>query len=150
MKVKKIDHIGIAVRSVDEALQLYRDILGLEVAGCEEVPEQKARVAFLPMGDSQIELLESTSADGPLAKFLTSRGEGIHHLALRVENLEETLKDMEEKGVRLLDRTPRGGAGHARIAFAHPKDTHGVLLELCERPQLPSTPRGETRAGAGS
>lgn len=130
---KKIDHIGLAVRNLDEALKFYEEMLGLQSTGVEEVEEQKVRIAFLPVGESKIELLESTDPEGPVAKFIESKGEGVQHIALRVNNIDEKLKEMEEKGVRLIDKTPRYGAGGARIAFLHPKSTYGVLLELCER-----------------
>ncbi|HHV78275.1 MAG TPA: methylmalonyl-CoA epimerase [Firmicutes bacterium] len=129
----RLDHVGIAVRSIDEASRLYVDILGLKVHGVEVVPEQKVKVAFIPVGDSEIELLESTAPDGPVAKFIEAKGEGIQHIALRVTDIEEALKKCKEVGLRLIDETPRKGAGGARIAFVHPKGTNGVLLELCER-----------------
>lgn len=131
--LKKIDHLGIAVRSLEEGLALYRDILGLEVKGIEEVPAQKVRVAFLPVGETKVELLESTDPDGPIAKFIVSKGPGLQHVAFRVENLEQTLAELKAQGVPLIDETPRQGAGGARIAFLHPKGTQGLLIELCER-----------------
>ncbi len=133
MKVVKIDHIGIAVKSISEALKLYEEVLGIKCEGIEEVQEQKVKTAFLPIGDTEIELLESTAPDGPVAKFIEKRGEGIHHIALRVENVEEALKEIKERGIALIDESPRKGAGGARIAFIHPKATNGVLLEICER-----------------
>lgn len=131
--VKKIDHIGIAVKDLDAALKFYQESLGIELAGVEVVEEQKVRVAFLPIGDTEIELLESTEADGPIARHIEKRGEGVQHLAVRVENIEEAIADMKEKGVRMIDETPRYGAGGARIAFCHPKSTGSVLIELTER-----------------
>lgn len=131
--IHKIDHIGVAVKSIDESMKVYTDILGLQVVGIETVEEQKVKTAFIPVGESEIELLESTSPDGPIAKFIEKRGEGIQHIALRVDNLEVKLKELKEKGVRLIDENPRLGAGGAKIAFIHPKDTKGVLIELCER-----------------
>ncbi len=131
--LKKIDHIGIAVKNLEEALAFYEDALGLKATGTEVVEEQKVRIAFLPLGESKLELLESTSPDGPVAKFIETRGEGIQHIAVRVDNIEEMLQALEEKGVRLIDKTPRYGAGGARIAFLHPKSTSGILLELCQR-----------------
>lgn len=128
----RIDHIGIAVNSIEEASKVYT-ALGLTAQGIEEVAEQKVKVAFFPCGDSEIELLESTSPDGPIAKFIEKKGEGIQHIALRVDNLEEALAEMKAKGIRLIDETPRYGAGGARIAFLHPKSTGGVLIELSER-----------------
>ena len=133
MKGLKIDHLGIAVRSIDEAKKLYQDTLGLKFEGAETVPEQKVTTAFFPVGDSEVELLESTAPDGPIAKYLEKRGEGIQHIAFRVENLEEALAELKEKGIRLIDEKPRMGAGGAKIAFLHPKSTHGVLIELSER-----------------
>lgn len=131
--VGKIDHIGIAVKSIDEALKLYTDILGLKCSGEEEVAEQKVKTAFIPIGDSELELLESTSSDGPIAKFIDKKGEGIQHIALRVDDIEKALKELKDKGIMLIDEKPRYGAGGARIAFLHPKSTKGVLLELCQR-----------------
>jgi len=131
--IKKIDHIGIAVKNLEDSLKVYKDILGMEVAGEEVVDEQKVKTAFLPVGESEIELLESTSPDGTIAKFIEKRGEGLHHIAFRVDNLEDKLKELEAKGVRLIDKKPRYGAGGSRIAFLHPKSTNGILVELCER-----------------
>jgi len=133
MKVLKIDHLGIAVHSIEEAKKLFHDVLGLKFEGAETVEEQKVTTAFFPVGDSEVELLESTAPDGPIAKYLEKRGEGIQHIAFRVENLEEALTELKAKGIRLIDETPRKGAGGARIAFLHPKSTHGVLIELSER-----------------
>ncbi len=131
--IGKIDHIGIAVSNLDEAVKLYRDVLGLELHGTEVVPEQKVRVAFLPVGDTEVELLESTSAEGPIAKFIEAKGQGIQHIAFRVDDIEAALEEMKAKGMRLIDDKPRYGAGGAKIAFLHPKSTGGVLIELCER-----------------
>ena len=133
MKILKIDHIGIAAKSIDQVAPFWTTILGLPMAGRETVEEQKATTAFLPVGESELEILESTSPDGLLAKFIESRGEGVQHIALRVDNIEEALKELKEKGVRLIDEKPRRGAGGAKIAFIHPKSTNGVLLELSER-----------------
>lgn len=133
MKVKHIDHIGIAVKGLDQASAFYRDILGLKVTAVETVTEQKVNVAFIPITDSEVELLESTEADGPVAKFIEARGEGVQHIAFRVENIEEALAELKEKGIRLIDQHPRKGAGGAKIAFIHPKETNGVLVEICER-----------------
>jgi methylmalonyl-CoA/ethylmalonyl-CoA epimerase len=132
MKILKVDHIGIAVKNLAESARLY-ELLGISAAGVEEVAEQKVKVAFYPLGDTEIELLESTSPDGPIAKYIEKNGEGIQHLALRVENIEEALAELKEKGVRLIDEKPRYGAGGAKIAFVHPKSTGGILLELSER-----------------
>ncbi|MCL1991615.1 MAG: methylmalonyl-CoA epimerase [Spirochaetes bacterium] len=131
--VLKLDHIGVAVSNMEESLKLYTELLGLELHGTEVVEEQKVKVAFLPVGDTEIELLESTSPDGPVAKFIESRGQGVQHLAFNVENIEEALAKMKEQGVRLIDEVPRYGAGGAKIAFLHPKATGGVLIELCQR-----------------
>ncbi|MEE9531413.1 MAG: methylmalonyl-CoA epimerase [Syntrophobacteria bacterium] len=133
MKILKIDHLGIAVHSIEEAKKLFQDTLGLKFEGSETVAEQKVTTAFFPVGDSEVELLESTAPDGPIAKYLEKRGEGIQHIAFRVENIEEALAELKEKGIRLIDEKPRLGAGGAKIAFLHPKSTHGVLIELSER-----------------
>ncbi len=129
---KKINHIGIAVKSLEASIPFYRDMMGMEFEGTEEVAEQKVKVAFLVVGESRIELLEPTSEDSPVAKFLEKNGEGVHHMAYQVENLEATLADLKAKGVRLIDEVPRSGAHGSRIAFLHPKATGSVLTELCE------------------
>lgn len=131
--IKKIDHIGIAVKSIEKASELFNNILGLKVAGEELVEEQKVKVAFLPLGDSELELLESTSPDGPIARFIEKKGEGIQHIAFRVDNIEKVLEKLKEEEVMLIDEKPRYGAGGAKIAFLHPKSTNGILIELCER-----------------
>jgi methylmalonyl-CoA/ethylmalonyl-CoA epimerase len=133
MKVLKVDHIGVAVSSIDAAKQLYSGLLGLSHAGSETVAEQKVTTAFFPVGDTEVELLESTLPDGPIAKYLEKKGEGVQHVAFRVENIEEALAELKAKGVQLIDEKPRRGAGGAKIAFLHPKSTFGVLIELCER-----------------
>ena len=133
MKILKIDHLGIAVANVDEAQKFYCGILGLAPQGVETVAEQKVKVVFLPTGDSELELLESTDPEGPIAKFIEKKGAGMQHVALRVDDIDAALAELKEKGVALIDQTPRYGAGGARIAFLHPKATGGVLLELCER-----------------
>jgi methylmalonyl-CoA/ethylmalonyl-CoA epimerase len=133
MKIKQIDHIGIAVKSIEGASLFYEKILGLEVHAVEHVAEQKVNVAFIPITDSEVELLESTDPEGPVAKYIEARGEGVQHIAYRVENIEEALRELKAKGVRLIDEKPRKGAGGAKIAFIHPKETHGVLVEICER-----------------
>jgi methylmalonyl-CoA/ethylmalonyl-CoA epimerase len=133
MKVLKIDHIGIAVKSIDATTQLYNGLLGLTDAGSETVAEQKVTTAFFPVGDTEVELLESTSPDGPIAKYLEKKGEGVQHIAFRVENIEEALAELKARGIQLIDEKPRRGAGGAKIAFLHPKSTFGVLIELCER-----------------
>ncbi|WP_456366005.1 methylmalonyl-CoA epimerase [Thermococcus sp.] len=129
---KKIDHIGIAVRNLEEAVKVWEG-LGLKVDEIEEVPDQKVRTAIIHIGESRIELLEPTAEDSPIAKFIAKRGEGIHHIALGVDNIEEHLRELKERGYRLIDEKPRTGAGGAKIAFVHPKAVTGVLLELCQR-----------------
>lgn len=134
MKILKIDHLGIAVNSIEEGRQFWTDVLGLPFEGSETVEAQKVTTAFFPVGQSEVELLESTSADGPVAKYIEKRGQGIQHVAFRVADIEQALEELKSKGVQLIDQTPRVGAGGAKIAFLHPKATHGVLVELCERP----------------
>ncbi len=129
--IKKIDHVGVAVESLEKAVETYK-ALGFEVEEIEEVEEQKVRVAMLPVGESRIELLEATSPESAIAKFLEKRGEGIHHIAINVENIEEALMKAKEAGLKLIDETPRIGAGGKKVAFVHPKSTHGVLLEFVE------------------
>ncbi len=133
MKILKIDHLGIAVNSIEDGKKFWTDALGLEFEGSETVEEQKVTTAFFPVGESEVELLESTAPDGPIAKFLEKKGQGIHHVAFRVENIEAALSELKEKGIRLIDEKPRMGAGGAKIAFLHPKATNGILVELCER-----------------
>lgn len=131
--IEKIDHIGIAVKSIENTSELLSNILGLKVTGEEIVEEQKVKVAFLPLGDSELELLESTSPEGPIARFIEKKGEGIQHIAFKVNNIEEVLEKLKKEGVKLIDEKPRYGAGGAKIAFLHPKSTNGILIELCER-----------------
>ena len=133
MKVKHIDHIGIAVKGIEQAGKFYTDILGLKIENVENVADQKVNVAFIPITDSEVELLESTEPDGPVAKYISARGEGVQHIAFRVDDIDKALQELKEKGVRLIDQAPRKGAGGARIAFIHPKETNGVLVEICER-----------------
>lgn len=133
MKSGKINHIGVAVKDLKAALPFYRDVLGMNFEGTEEVEEQKVRVAFLQVGESRIELLEPTAPDSPVAKFLEKNGEGIHHLAYEVEDIEAALADLKQKGVRLIDESPRQGAHGAKIAFLHPRASGGVLTELCQQ-----------------
>ena len=130
--VTKIDHIGIAVKNLEETLKFYEDVLGMKSVGTEVVEEQKVKVAFLP-GDTEVELLESTEEDGPIAKFIEKKGEGIQHIAYRVDNIEKAIEELKAKGIKMIDEKPRYGAGGAKIAFLHPKSTFGVLIELCER-----------------
>jgi len=133
MKVLKIDHLGIAVKSIEEGKNFWTNALGLKFEGIETVAEQKVTTAFFPVGESEVELLESTAPDGPIAHYLEKRGEGIQHVAFRVENIQAALNELKGKGIRLIDEKPRIGAGGAKIAFLHPKSTNGVLVELCER-----------------
>jgi methylmalonyl-CoA/ethylmalonyl-CoA epimerase len=127
----KINHIGIAVKSLDDAIPFYRDNLGMALAGIEEVPEQKVRVAMLGVGESMIELLEPTSAESPVAKYIEKNGAGIHHIAYEVDDIEAAIATLLTGGVRMIDETPRCGAHGTRIAFIHPKSSGGVLTELC-------------------
>jgi len=133
MKILKIDHLGIAVNSIDEGKKIWTDVLGLDFEGTETVEEQKVTTAFLPVGESEVELLESTAPDGPIAKYLEKKGQGIQHVAFRVDDIEGALEELKAAGVRLIDEKPRKGAGGAQIAFLHPKATNGVLVELCQR-----------------
>ncbi|MDB8791523.1 methylmalonyl-CoA epimerase [Romboutsia sp. 1001216sp1] len=135
MEILKVDHVGIAVNNLEESLKFYEDVLGINCEGTEIVNEQKVRVAFLPVGDTELELLESTTEDGPIAKFIAKnngRG-GIQHVAIRVDNIEKAIEEVKAKGYKMIDEVPRYGAGNAKIAFCHPKGTDGVLLELSER-----------------
>lgn len=129
-----IEHIGIAVANLDEAIAFYENVLGLKCYNVEEVADQKVKTAFFKVGDTKIELLESTDPEGPIGKFIEKKGEGIHHLAFAVEGLAAALPELEAKGVRLVDKTPRKGAEGLNIAFLHPKSTFSVLTELCENP----------------
>jgi methylmalonyl-CoA/ethylmalonyl-CoA epimerase len=133
MKIIKVDHIGVAVNSIDAALKFFKDTLGLKLEGSETVAEQKVTTSFLPVGDTEVELLQSTAPDGPIAGFIEKKGEGVQHIAFMVDNIEEALKELEAKGIRLIDKVPRKGAGGKKIAFVHPKDTFGVLVELCQK-----------------
>jgi methylmalonyl-CoA/ethylmalonyl-CoA epimerase len=133
MKTLKIDHVGIAVNNLEETLSFYTEVLGLEVAGTEVVEEQKVKVAFLPVGDSEIELLESTDPEGPIARFIEKNGEGIQHIAFKVDDIEEAIEALKAKGMRMIDEKPRYGAGGAQIAFVHPKSSNRVLVELTQR-----------------
>ncbi len=128
----KIDHIGIAVKDLEKAIRFYRDQLGLELKGIEEVEEQKVKVAFFPVKESNLELLESTDPSGPVSKFIEKRGEGFHHLSFRVSDLEGKLRQLKDQGIQLIDEKPRYGAGGAKIAFLNPKSTGGILIELCQ------------------
>lgn len=131
--VTKVDHIGVAVENLEESVKFYEEILGLKLHGIETVEEQKVKVAFLPIGDTEIELLEATTPDSPIAKFIEKKGQGVQHVAFRVDDIEKALEEMRRLGIKLIDEKPRYGAGGARIAFLHPKSTNGLLVELCER-----------------
>lgn len=133
MKILHIDHIGVAVSSNAAGKTFWSDMLGLPFEGEEVVSEQKVKTAFLPVGESEVELLESTDPEGPIGKYIEKKGQGIHHIAFRVADIDQALAELKEKGVQLIDQTPRKGAGGARIVFLHPKATGGVLVELCER-----------------
>jgi methylmalonyl-CoA epimerase len=130
--INGIDHVGIAVKSIEEAKKFWVDTLGLTLSHIEEVPEQKVRVAMLKAGETTIELLEPTSPDSPIQRFIEKRGEGLHHLTLQTDHLAERLKELKGAGIGLIDEQPRTGAGGAKIAFIHAKYAHGVLVELCE------------------
>lgn len=132
MNASHIEHIGIAVNNLQEAIHYYEEILGLSCYAVEEVADQKVRTAFFKIGQTKIELLESTSPDGPIAKFIEKKGPGLHHIALAVDDLQTNLDELNNKGVALIDAKPRKGAERLNIAFLHPKSTHGVLTELCE------------------
>lgn len=134
MNISHIEHLGIAVKSLDEAIPYYENILGMKCYSIEEVADQKVKTAFFKVGQTKLELLEPTSDESPIAKFIEKRGEGIHHLAFAVEDgVANALAEMEGKGVRLIDKAPRKGAEGLNIAFIHPKSTHGVLTEFCEK-----------------
>jgi methylmalonyl-CoA/ethylmalonyl-CoA epimerase len=133
METTYIEHIGIAVRNLEESIKFYEDIFGLKCYAVEEVKDQKARTAFFKVGQTKIELLESTEPDGSISKFIEKRGEGVHHIAFAVKNIESALIDTEKKGIQVIDKQPRKGAEGLEIAFLHPKSTFGVLIELCEK-----------------
>lgn len=135
MNISHIEHIGIAVKNLEESINYYEKVLGLKCYAIEEVKDQKVRTAFFKVGQTKIELLEATSEDSTIAGFIEKRGEGIHHMAYCVDNVADSLADAEAKGVRLIDKAPRGGAEGLHIAFLHPKSTGGVLTELCEYPE---------------
>jgi len=129
--IRKLDHIGIAVSNLDDALKLYRDTLGLKVEHVEDFEGMK--IAFIPIGDTEFELLQPTDPNSALAKFLEKRGEGVQHVAIRVDDVQKSLEELKAKGLQVIDQKPRPGAGGAKIAFFHPKSTMGVLLEICQR-----------------
>ena len=128
----KIDHLGIAVKAVADAARMYEQVLGLKVTGTDQVDDQGVRVAMLDIGESRFELLEAIRPDSPIGKFVAKRGEGLHHIAVRVDDIEASLAQLKASGVRLIDEVPRKGAHNTRVAFIHPAGTHGVLLELVE------------------
>ncbi len=134
MKITHIEHIGIAVKNLDKAIKFYEDVLGIKCYAVEEVRTQKVRTAFFKVGETKIELLESTDLVGPIGRFIEARGEGIHHIAFATENVNEGLKEASSKGIQLIDTESKLGAEGLRIAFLHPKSTFGVLTELCEDP----------------
>ncbi|MFO7998045.1 MAG: methylmalonyl-CoA epimerase [Bacteroidales bacterium] len=133
MKLTHIEHIGIAVSDLQAAIKYYEEVLGLSCYAVEEVKDQKVKTAFFMVGQTKIELLESTDPEGPIGKFIEKKGQGVHHLAFAVDGIEEALSEVEDKGVQLIDKSPRKGAEGLDIAFLHPKFTHGVLMEFCEK-----------------
>jgi methylmalonyl-CoA/ethylmalonyl-CoA epimerase len=133
MEILKIDHLGIAVNSIEDGKSFWSEVLGLKFEGAETVETQKVTTAFFPVGESEVELLESTSPDGPVAKFIEKKGTGFQHVAFRVADIDAALAELKAKGIQLIDEKPRLGAGGAKIAFLHPKATGGVLVELCQR-----------------
>ncbi|MBP6365212.1 hypothetical protein SDC9_45833 [bioreactor metagenome] len=136
MKLSHIEHIGIAVKSLESAIPFYEEMLGLKCYAVEEVADQRVKTAFFKIGQTKIELLESTDPEGPIGKFIEKKGEGIHHIAFATEDgVQKSLEELAEKGVQLIDKTPRKGAEGLNIAFLHPKSTIGVLTELCEDPK---------------
>ena len=135
MNISHIEHIGIAVKSIEESIKYYEEVLGLKCYSIEEVTDQKVKTAFFQVGDTKIELLESTSPDGPIGKFIEKKGEGMHHIAFAVPNTTEALEIAAEKGVQLVDKVARPGAEGLEIGFLHPRSTQGVLTELCSKPE---------------
>jgi methylmalonyl-CoA/ethylmalonyl-CoA epimerase len=134
--VKRIDHIGIAVKSIETALPFYTEVLQLPLLGVEAVESEKVKVAFLKLGESKLELLEPLTADSAIATFIEKRGEGLHHVALAVDSIQERINEIKEKGIRMINETPKKGAGGAMVAFMHPNSTGGVLFEYCEKKGL--------------
>jgi methylmalonyl-CoA/ethylmalonyl-CoA epimerase len=133
METTHIEHIGIAVKNLEESVRFYKETFGLKCYAIEEVKDQKVRTAFFQIGQTKIELLESTEQDGPIGKFIDKKGEGVHHIAFAVKEIESALRETEEKGIQVIDKQPRKGAEGLDIAFLHPKSTFGVLVELCEK-----------------
>jgi len=134
MKPTHIEHIGIAVKNLEESISFYENVLGLKCYAVEEVKDQKVRTAFFMVGQTKIELLESTDPEGPVGKFIEKKGEGVHHIAFATNGVQQALNEVEEKGIRLIDKNPRKGAEGLNIGFLHPKSTFGVLTEFCEQP----------------
>ena len=134
MDLTHIEHIGIAVKDLNESIKLYEEIFGLKCYAIEEVKDQKVKTAFFKIGQTKIELLESTDSEGPISKFIEKRGEGIHHIAFSAKNLKSSLNELKNKGIKLIDEHPRKGAEDLNISFIHPKSAFGVLIELCEKP----------------
>ncbi len=132
MDISHIEHIGIAVKNLEESIKYYEDILGLKCYSIEEVKDQKVRTAFFKVGQTKIELLESTEPEGPIGKFIEKKGEGVHHIAFAVKEIQNQLNEVKAKGIQLIDEKPRKGAEGLNISFLHPKSTHGVLTEFCE------------------
>lgn len=133
MNISHIEHIGIAVKNLESGIKFYEEILGLKCYAVEEVKDQKVRTAFFMVGNTKIELLESTDENGPIARFIEKKGEGMHHIAFAVNEIEKSLKNLEDKGIKLIDKVPRKGAEGLDIAFIHPGSANGVLIELCEK-----------------
>lgn len=132
MNLSHIEHIGIAVKNIDESIKFWENILGLKCYAVEEVKDQKVKTAFFMIGQTKIELLQSTDPEGPIGKFIEKKGEGVHHIAFASKGIENNLAELESKGVQLIDKTPRKGAEGLDIAFLHPKSTQGILIEMCE------------------
>jgi methylmalonyl-CoA/ethylmalonyl-CoA epimerase len=136
MIIEKVDHIGIAVRNLEEAAKLYRDVLGLKVSEIQK-GSGRNKLVFVEAGQTEMELLEDTTPDGPIAKYIEKRGEGIHHICFKVDNIAEALQQLKDKGVQLIDAQPRPGARNSQVAFLHPRGTYGVLIELCQEAEKP-------------
>ena len=143
----RLDHVGIAVANLDDALAFYRDALGLEIDPVADVPSQQVRARFIPLGDSALELLEATSDDSPIGKYVTKRGPGLHHITLEVEDIGAALSELASRGVRLIDHAPRPGAHGSLVAFIHPASAHGVLVELKQVPTKVTKVTGFTNGG---
>lgn len=136
MQLSHIEHIGIAVSNLEESIKYYENVLGLTCYAVEEVKDQRVKTAFFKLGQTKIELLESTDPEGPIGKFIEKRGQGVHHLAFAVKDIAGALQELDQKGVALIDKAPRRGAEGLDIAFLHPKSTHGVLMEICAHPEV--------------